>query len=90
MKIAYDYNIFFTQKYGGISRYFCSIIKEIIKQKDEHQIKIFSPLFKNRYLSEIRTNCDQKSVRRLVWGIARRENWQHRQGCCDRCVRRVT
>jgi len=53
MKIAYDYNIFFSQKYGGISRYFCSIIKEIIKEKGENQIKIFSPLFKNRYLLEI-------------------------------------
>tara|TARA_B100000965_G_C19596512_1_gene760498 strand:+ start:2081 stop:3178 length:1098 start_codon:yes stop_codon:yes gene_type:complete len=53
MKIAYDYNIFFTQKYGGISRYFCSIIKEIIKKKNENKVKIFSPLFKNRYLLEI-------------------------------------
>ena len=27
MKIAYNSSIFFLQKHGGISRYFCSIIK---------------------------------------------------------------
>ena len=64
MKIAYDYNIFFTQKYGGISRYFCSIIKEIIKQKDEHQIKIFSPLI-NLVLIPILSTNDVSSLKLL-------------------------
>ncbi len=48
MKIAYNNTIFFTQKYGGISRYFCSILNQFIN--DEKIIKVFSPVFKNRYL----------------------------------------
>ena len=48
MKIAYNGSIFFTQKYGGISRYFCSIINEYIN--DKKTIKVFSPIFKNNYL----------------------------------------
>ena len=48
MKIAYNGSIFFTQKFGGISRYFCSIINEYIISKKS--IKVFSPVFKNNYL----------------------------------------
>ena len=48
MKIAYTNSIFFTQKYGGISRYFCSLIKELIDKKVS--VKVFSPIFKNNYL----------------------------------------
>ncbi len=51
MKIAYNNSIFFTQKYGGISRYFCSIINEFIKS--EKQVKVFSPIFKNNYLLDL-------------------------------------
>ena len=51
MKIAYNNSIFFTQKYGGISRYFCSIINELIK--NEKQVKVFSPIFKNNYLLDL-------------------------------------
>ena len=42
MKIAYN-NTIFTQKYGGISRYFCSILNQFIN--DEKIIKVFSPVF---------------------------------------------
>lgn len=48
MKIAYNNSIFFTQRYGGISRYFCSIINEFIN--DKKKVKVFSPIFKNNYL----------------------------------------
>ena len=51
MKIAYNSSIFFLQKYGGISRYFCSIINEFIK--DKKNIKVYSPIFKNNYLLDL-------------------------------------
>ena len=51
MKIAYNSSIFFVQKFGGISRYFCSIINEFIYSKKK--IKVFSPIFKNNYLLNI-------------------------------------
>lgn len=51
MKVAFNYNIFYNQRYGGISRYYASTIKELIKKKIK--LKIFSPIYKNRYLSEI-------------------------------------
>ncbi len=51
MKIAYSGGIFFLQKYGGISRYFCSIINEFIK--DKKNIKVYSPIFKNNYLLDL-------------------------------------
>jgi len=51
MKIAYNGSIFFTQRYGGISRYFCSIKNEYIN--DKKIIKVFSPIFKNNYLLKL-------------------------------------
>ena len=51
MKIAYNSSIFFTQKYGGISRYFCSIINEFIN--DKKIIKVFSPIYENNYLLDL-------------------------------------
>jgi glycosyltransferase involved in cell wall biosynthesis len=32
MKILYDHQIFTLQKYGGISRYFCELIKQLLKE----------------------------------------------------------
>ena len=48
MNILFDYSIFFHQKYGGVSRYFCSLIKELIDKKVS--VKVFSRIFKNNYL----------------------------------------
>ena len=52
MKIAISNSIFFTQKSGGISRYFVEISKEIIK-KNDHDLKIISPINKNSFLREV-------------------------------------
>lgn len=54
MKIAYDSQIFSFEKYGGISRYFTSLINELIKT--ENSYKIFSYLYLNEYLSEFDKN----------------------------------
>ena len=47
MKIAYDSTIFYTQRYGGISRYFFEVTKKISKSS---QLKIFAPIYINKYL----------------------------------------
>ena len=49
MKIAYDYKIFWSQKYGGISRYFLNLHKELTKKKIDtkiiiEEVKKFKPL----------------------------------------------
>ena len=49
MKIAYDNQIFFIEKYGGISRYFTSLLNELVKTGNEY--KIFSIVHVNEYLS---------------------------------------
>ena len=51
MKVAFTNSIFFKQKYGGISRYFCSIINELISANVN--LKVFSLIFKNNYLLKI-------------------------------------
>ncbi len=50
MKIAFDYKVFYLQKYGGVSRYFISLAKEFIKLNED--IKIFSPIYINEYLKD--------------------------------------
>jgi glycosyltransferase involved in cell wall biosynthesis len=47
MKIFFDYQIFYLQKYGGISNYFYNLSLGL--KKKNNNIKIFSPIFKNMY-----------------------------------------
>ena len=50
MRIIYDYKIFWSQKYGGISRYFINIIKNFHKNKNI-DYKIIAPFYQNSYLN---------------------------------------
>ncbi len=50
MRIAFDHQIFGWQQYGGVSRYFYELAKNIAVIPD-HQVKIISPLYVNRYIS---------------------------------------
>ena len=53
MKILYNHQIF-SQKYGGVSRYFVELANNIILYKNKKvTVKINSPLFKTNYLSSI-------------------------------------
>ena len=54
MKIIFNNTIFYRQKYGGISRYISLLAKELIK--NNVQVKIISPLYKNRYLKKLSNN----------------------------------
>ncbi|MDB3932090.1 glycosyltransferase family 4 protein [Candidatus Pelagibacter sp.] len=47
MKILFDYQVFYLQKYGGISNYFYHLSLGLRKNYDS--VKIFSPVFKNNY-----------------------------------------
>jgi len=51
MKISLHYSHTFEQEFGGISRYLVELAKRI--SLSNHQIKIFSGIYKNNYLSEL-------------------------------------
>ena len=51
MKIAFDYQIFSQQSFGGISRYFNSLALKF--SKSDHDIKIFAGIHRNKYLSSL-------------------------------------
>ena len=51
MKIIFDYKIFYQQKVGGISNYFFSLGKEMIKNGVD--VKFLCPIHKNNYLDKI-------------------------------------
>ncbi len=53
MKILFDHQIFFLQKYGGISNYFFNLIKLLNKKKIRN--KIYAPLYINKYINELKS-----------------------------------
>lgn len=50
MRIAYDYQIFAAQKYGGISRYFANLASHLHMRE---QVRIFAPLHRNGYIKSM-------------------------------------
>lgn len=51
MRIAYDYQAFSLQSYGGISRYFTSLAQGLIDL--QQQVQVFAPLHRNRYVGAL-------------------------------------
>ena len=51
MRIAFDYQTFTLQTYGGISRYFVRLAQEYLSSDD--QVRIFAPLHVNAYLASL-------------------------------------
>ena len=51
MKIVYDYEIFYQQKYGGISNYFTNLGLELLKKNID--VYFVSPLHKNNNLKKL-------------------------------------
>ena len=49
MKILFDYQMFSIQKFGGVSRYFCELMKNI---PSEHQFKLSLLFSENHHLKE--------------------------------------
>ena len=52
MKIIYDAQIFAAQEYGGISRYFCEIVKSLEAEK-RVSARILAPLYINAYVAKL-------------------------------------
>jgi glycosyltransferase involved in cell wall biosynthesis len=48
--VVYDHQIFSSQSYGGISRYFCEVAK-LIGESDDLTLKILAGIYINEYLS---------------------------------------
>lgn len=51
MKVAFDYQTFALQRYGGISRYFYNLAQGL--NCLGHQSKIFAPLHRNNYVKDL-------------------------------------
>lgn len=51
MKIAFDYQIFCSQPYGGVSRYFVSTAQSMLAMGED--VRVFAPMYVNRYLGEL-------------------------------------
>ena len=51
MKIAFDYQIFSQQRFGGISRYYSSLIRELIKLNQE--VNVYAGFYKNNFLKSL-------------------------------------
>jgi glycosyltransferase involved in cell wall biosynthesis len=49
MRILYDHQIFSTQEYGGISRYYYELARRI-SECEECDVSIYAPLYVNRYI----------------------------------------
>ena len=51
LKIAFDYQIFCSQSYGGISRYFVNLAEELNIRSEKAEVKIFAPWHISKFLS---------------------------------------
>ncbi|MCI5136398.1 MAG: glycosyltransferase family 1 protein [Candidatus Electrothrix sp. AW2] len=55
MRVAYDYQIFSSQKYGGISRYFFELSDRIANQSDI-DVRVICPFYTNAYIGSCSKN----------------------------------
>ncbi len=55
MKIAFDSQVFTMQEYGGISRYICSLTRQLNTHRDV-EAKIYAPLHINAYAGSLPEN----------------------------------
>jgi len=61
MKVIFDQQVFLLQKYGGVSRYICSLAESLSRLPDIN-VKIVAPLHHNYYLGK-------DSIKNIVWGF---------------------
>lgn len=52
MRISFDSQIFFDQRYGGVSRYFTRLAECLHEEGED--VGIFAPVYLNAYISELR------------------------------------
>lgn len=63
LRIAIDSQIFCSQQYGGVSRYFSRLATAL--EKENQHVRIFAPLHCNQYLDDI--PAELFTGRRLAW-----------------------
>lgn len=51
VRIAFDYQVFCRQRYGGVSRYFFELAREVTRQH-EADVTVVAPLYCNEYLRQ--------------------------------------
>ncbi|MHB9149540.1 MAG: glycosyltransferase family 4 protein [Thermoleophilia bacterium] len=49
MRIAFDHQIFSSQSYGGVSRYFARLAEALLEANQE--VRVFAPIHRNSYLA---------------------------------------
>ena len=57
MRIAFDYQTFCNQSFGGVSRYFARLAEQFAAL--EHDVRIFAPLHQNHYVSGLNSEIMQ-------------------------------
>ncbi len=55
MKILFDYQIFYLQKFGGISNYFFNLIKNL-ENNNKYIIELYAPMYINNYIELLPEN----------------------------------
>lgn len=63
LKIAFDHQIFASQRYGGISRYFFELSRQVANS--EHtciETAIIAPIYRNEYLRKLRKELGTQGV----------------------------
>lgn len=51
MRLAFDYQAFHLQSYGGVSRYFARLAQGLLDS--DHKVGIFAPVHRNSYLGDL-------------------------------------
>lgn len=70
MKIAFDWQAFALQKYGGVSKYYSEIAKEF--NTSGHEVKIFTPVYRNEYLRALPSSIKVgKYLNDFPWKMSR-------------------
>jgi glycosyltransferase involved in cell wall biosynthesis len=72
LQVVFDYQVFYLQRYGGISRYFCALAGQL-HAGDQIACRIVAPYHANAYLTAI---CRQPYV--LTFGPALRKVFYNR------------
>jgi len=76
MKILFDHQIFSKERYGGVARYYCELVKQL-RTIEGVDADIFAPLYISEYLSAsdnlhpsgMKISKPGKIEKYMVWGI---------------------
>ena len=63
MLVNFDHQVFSSQQYGGISRYFVELARNLtLESRNKIEIKIIAPFYKNKYLHQSRKKLNLNGV----------------------------